>query len=238
MLIAPLDIFDIVYYTAALCRQTRYHQRRTRSQVGSGHPRAREGIHTSDYGCIGLDHDIRAHLDELIGISEAIVKYTLYDHARAASQRQHRRELSLHIRRKARIGQSHDMRRSLVVPAYHAYRVVQLNQLAAYLVQLGRDGLHMLGDDIADHDVASGDGGGAHEGSRLYLIGDDRIVRTVEPFYSADPDDIGARTSDIGSHAVQEVCHIDHMRLLGYIFDDGLVCRQHRRQHDIDRRSY
>ena len=60
----------------------------------------------------------------------------------------------------------------------------------------------------------------------------------MQTLYSADLDHIRTCTSDIRSHAVQEVRHVNDMRLLRNILHDGQPFRHRRRHHDIDCRAY
>ena len=52
--------------------------------------------------------------------------------------------------------------------------------------------------------------------------------------HTLDTDHIGACSLDVGSHAVQEVGHIYHVRLFGCILNDRVACCHGRGHHDID----
>ena len=85
---------------------------------------------------------------------------------------------------------------------HHAHLVVKLNYLASHLHQLGGNGLQMLGNHILHHHVAPGNRSGAHKGSRLDLVGNNGILRSVQPVYTADANGIRSGALDIGAHTV------------------------------------
>ena len=92
----------------------------------------------------------------------------------------------------------------------------------------------MLGNHVLHRHVPFGDGSGEHEGTRLYLVGDDGIFRAVEPCHPPDPDHVRAGSLDVGAAAVQEVGHVHHMGLFRAVLDDGHAVRQSGSHHDVD----
>ena len=59
----------------------------------------------------------------------------------------------------------------------------------------------------------------------------------MELLNALDADHIGARALDAGAHAVQEVGHVNDVRLLGRILDDRLSDCAGSRHHNVDRRA-
>ena len=116
--------------------------------------------------------------------------------------------------------------------------IVGLVDLASHLHKLGTDGLKVLGDDVLDRYITHGCCCSHHEGSGLYLIGNDGILSSVELLNSLDADDIGTCALDVSSHAVEEVRNINDVWLLGCVLDDGLALSHYSRHHDIDGSTY
>ena len=93
----------------------------------------------------------------------------------------------------------------------------------------------MLWNHITDRHIASGSRRRKHKGSGLDLIRNYRILRSVEPLYTADLDHIRSCPADIRSHTVQEIRHVYNMRLLGNILQNGQPLSHSSRHHHIDR---
>ena len=96
----------------------------------------------------------------------------------------------------------------------------------------------MLGDDILDRDVSSGRRSGEHICSRLDLIRNDRIVRSVQAADAFNTDHVRSCALDPGTHAVEEVCKINDVGFLGRIFDRSASLRHDRCHDDVDGRAY
>ena len=94
----------------------------------------------------------------------------------------------------------------------------------------------MLRNDIPDRHIPVRTGCRKHVGARLDLIRNDRILGTVKLRYSDNTNDIRPGTFDIRTHTVQEIRHIDNMRLLRTVFNHRAAFRHRRRHHDVDRR--
>ena len=119
----------------------------------------------------------------------------------------------------------------------HTHLIISLDYLASNLNQLCRDRLKMLRNHILDRHITSGRRRRKHKGSRLDLIRNNRILRSMKATNTTDTDDIGSRALDICSHAVEEVCNIHNVRLLCRILKDCLTLCESRCHHDIDRCS-
>lgn len=78
----------------------------------------------------------------------------------------------------------------------------------------------MFWDDVLYDNVSARCGGGDHKGSRLDLVGNDRIGCPAKRLNAADFYDVGSGASYIGAHGIEEVGKIDYVRLLGGIFDN------------------
>ena len=107
-------------------------------------------------------------------------------------------------------------------------------KLTSHLHQLGTDGLKMLGNHVFDCDISHGGSCRQHKCTCLNLVGDNGVLGTMELLNSSDTDHICTCSLDIGSHAVEEVGNINHMRLLGSILDNCLALCHYCSHHDID----
>ena len=73
-----------------------------------------------------------------------------------------------------------------------------------------------------------------HECSCFNLIRDHRIFCAVETLYTTDLDHVCTCSSDVGSHAVQEVCNVYNVRLFRNIFQNGKSFCHSCCHHNID----
>ena len=92
----------------------------------------------------------------------------------------------------------------------------------------------MLGDDILYNDISLCGCCRHHECSRLDHIRNDSVCTSVESGNADDTDHVRTCALDIGAHTVQEIGHIDYVRLLGCIFNRCTAYRTGRSHHDID----
>ena len=187
---------------------------------------------------IPLDLDLRSHPGQLIHIFEPALEDALRHDARAIRQSQNHRDLRLHIRRKSRIRQRLDMCVDQPLVRRHPDRVVRDLHLTSDLLQLRRQRLQMLRNDIVDCDIAAGRRRRKHIRPGLDLVRDDGIFRPVQLLHAADADHIRPRALDLRAHAVEEVRTVNHMRLLRRILDDRHALREARRHHDVDGRAH
>ena len=176
-----------------------------------------------------------AHLGELVHIFKAVLKNALRDDTDPAGKAQKNSDLGLHIRGKARIGESLGIGRPQPSRGDDAHLIVGFVDLTSDLKELGRERLQMLGNDIFDHDIPLGRRCRKHKGARFDLVGNDRISGSVQILNALDADHIRSGSLDLGAHAVEEVRRIDNVRLLGRILDDGGALRHDGSHHDVDR---
>ena len=63
----------------------------------------------------------------------------------------------------------------------------------------------MLGNNILHQHLAAGGRYSRHIGSRLNLVGDDRIAAASKPLHTVNFNGIGTCAPDVGAHRVEEV---------------------------------
>ena len=117
---------------------------------------------------------------------------------------------------------------------HHAHSVIELLHLAPDLKQLCADRFQMFRDHIFHGNVTLGRRCRQHKGACLDLIRNNRILCRMQLLHSNNPDHVRTGAADIGSHAVQEVGNVNHMRLLRRILDNCLALCHGRRHHNID----
>ncbi len=96
----------------------------------------------------------------------------------------------------------------------------------------------MFGYHIANGNIAHGSRCSYHEGTRLYLIRYYCIAASLELLTSLYPDDIGARTLDIGAHAIQKISYVHHMGLLCGVYYGSVTLGFDGSQHYINGGPY
>ena len=116
-----------------------------------------------------------------------------------------------------------DLQRQDIAGAADADGIVKFLHFHACTAELCGDRLQMLGSDVLDEDIAAGGSGSHHIAAGLDLIRDDAVGAAVHLLYAAHLDDIGTGATDIRTAHIQEVGQIDHMGLLGAVFQNGLA---------------
>ena len=96
----------------------------------------------------------------------------------------------------------------------------------------------MFGNDIDNLDVTVRGGTRDHIGSRLNLVGNNRIRGSMQTRNPVDFNHIRAGTAYIGAHGIEEVCKVNDMRFLCGVFNHGQPRRFDRREHAVNGRAY
>ena len=118
------------------------------------------------------------------------------------------------------------------------YCIIKLLNLTSHFDQFRTGCLQMLRNDIFYCDITMCCGCRKHKCTCLNLIRNDRIFRLVQFLNTGNTDHVSSGSADIGSHPVQEICHINDMRLFRCILDDRLSLCHSCCHHDIDGGSY
>ncbi|MPM43145.1 hypothetical protein SDC9_89818 [bioreactor metagenome] len=225
-----VNLLDFGYAAGGEARN--YHSR-ARAQVTGAHGRSGELLHAFNDGDFAVHLNLGSQTAELIHIAVAVVPNALGEHAGALRQTEHRRDLGLHVCGETGVGQSFNVDTGQAAMPAHQHRVVLLLHLDAHLQQLGGDALQVLGNHVADEQLAAGGRNGGHIGACLDLVGNDRIGSAAEPVHSADFNDVGTSAHDIGAHGVEEVGKVHDMRLLGGVFNHRHAVGQSGGQHNV-----
>ena len=226
----------VIDFGRALRHQSGDHQRRARAQVGGLDGRAVQLGHALDHSGLLVDAHPRAHALHLRQVAEAGFE-NVFHHGRCARRGAEQRAHGLlQIGREAGVDLRFERHRAVVADRTDANRVVPLLHARAHLQQLGGQRFHVRGDAAADRHVAVRRGGSDHQRARLDLIRNDGIrAAALQPLHTADANHIRARALDAAAHRVEEVRHIDDVRLLGGVVDCRRAARAGGRQHDVDR---
>ena len=121
---------------------------------------------------------------------------------------------------------------------YDADRIIKLFYFASDLYQFRNGCFQMLWNDIQYCHISFGRCCRKHKGSCFDLIRNYGIFCTVQTRNATDLDHVRSCTSDIGSHAVQEVRHVYDMRLFCHILHDRCSLSHRCRHHNIDGRTH
>ena len=86
--------------------------------------------------------------------------------------------------------------------AAYEQRVVLLFDLHTHLLKLGRDAVHVLGNDAAHEDLTAAGGDGRHVGAGFDLVGNDGVAAAVQLVHAEDTNGVGTGALDVGTHGV------------------------------------
>ena len=106
--------------------------------------------------------------------------------------------------------------------------LIALFYRSARLFKLCNNRLKMLWDNVADYYIALCGGGSNHICSRFYLVGNNAVRGAVKMLDTANFNNRGTRTHNIGAHRVKEVCKVNYMRFSCGIFNN---CHSTDRNH-------
>ncbi len=167
---------------------------------------------------------------------EAVLENGFADHAGALGDRVERGELGLHVGGKTGV-RRRDQVDCLRSPAAH----VQLDAVAFQgdactgFFKLIQNRIHGAGPRVDGTHSAAGHGGGNEKSAGFNPIGQDLVFVTLQPIPADHGNGIGAVAADFGAHADQALGQINHLRLLGGVFDQGGAFGQGRRHQDVFR---
>ena len=91
----------------------------------------------------------------------------------------------------------------------------------------------MRGVAVGDDEVATGDGTGNEECSRLNAVGIDAVVRAVEAGDALDGDGGGARSLNVRAHGGEQGGEVGDFGLAGAVFHQGFAVGQDRGHEQI-----
>ena len=84
----------------------------------------------------------------------------------------------------------------------------------------------MIGHHRGNGEAGAGDGGGQQEGAGFDAVGNDGVVRAVQPLDTNDGDGGGAGAPHLGPHGEQQSGEVHDLGLEGCVFNDGLTLRE------------
>ena len=142
ILIASCNILDIVNGAEALRSQRCDHQSGPAPQIRHGDTGPGIPLHpVNDSSVPAFYLYVRPHSHQLIHVFEPVLKYALGDDTGSLGQGQGHGNLGLHIRGKARIGQSPHLSMGQRFGGHYADTVIRFLHLAPYLQKLCRNRL-------------------------------------------------------------------------------------------------
>ena len=131
------------------------------------------------------------------------------------------------------MGHGVDLEGQDVAGAANPHSIVKLLHLNARTAELCGDRLEVLGGDVLHQHIAAGGRCSHHVAAGLDLVGDDAVGAAVHLLNAAHLDDIGACAAHISAAHIQEVGQIDHMGLLGTVFQNGLTLGHDSGEHTV-----
>ena len=224
---------DLLDLAGAVGHQGCNDHRCTGAQVGSAERSGRKLLHALEHGHLTVHLDIRAHLAQLVHITEAVVPHALGDGGSPLCHAEQNAHQGLHIGGEARVGHGVDLEGQDVAGAANPHGIVKLLHLNARTAELCGDRLEVLGGDVLHQHIAAGGRCSHHVAAGLDLVGDDAVGAAVHLLDAAHLDDIGACAAHISAAHIQEVGQIDHMGLLGTVFQNGLTLGHDSGEHTV-----
>ena len=113
-------------------------------------------------------------------------------------------------------------------------RIIKLLNLTPDLLKLSRSSLKMLRNNITNSNITTSSRSSKQKRTSLNLVRNDRILRTMKRLNTTDTDHIRTGTLDIRPHTVQEIRHINNMRLPRSILNDRTASRHRSSHHNIN----
>lgn len=97
ILIAAVDVLEVMHTRLAVGHDTREHEGRARPQIGGGHGRPLQMIDAAHDGVVVVQRHVGPHAHELGGEHEAVLEDVLRDDRHVIGQGRQQHELSLEI---------------------------------------------------------------------------------------------------------------------------------------------
>ena len=113
-------------------------------------------------------------------------------------------------------------------------RIIKLLNLTPDLLKLSSSSLKMLRNNITNSNITTSSRSSKHKRTSLDLVRNNRILRTMKRLNTTDTDHIRTGTLDIRPHTVQEIRHINNMRLPRSILNDRTASRHRSSHHNIN----
>ena len=114
-------------------------------------------------------------------------------------------------------------------------RIIKLLNLTPDLLKLRSRSLQMLRNNITDRNITTRSRSSKHKSTCLNLIRNNRILCTVKLLNTTDTDHIRTSTLNIRTHTVQEIGHVNNMRLPCSILNNGTAGCHRSSHHNINR---
>ena len=219
VLIATLDVNNIIHNGDSLCCQSCNNKSCPSTKIRCTYSCTSKLIHAINNCGIAFNLNTGSHSGKLVCIFEAILKNTLSYNAGSLCKCKGNRNLRLHISRISRIWKGLHMSAMKSAHCTYTYGIIKLLNFTSDFLKLGCSSFEMLWNYILNCDITTGSCCSEHKGSCLNLVRNDGILCAVKLLNTLDTDHICTSTFDIGSHAVQEVGNVNHMRLLRRIDD-------------------
>src|SRR5699024_3066510 len=237
VLIAALDIVDVLDLGGAFRAEPRYYHGCALAQITGRYGRAAELLHALYHCRPAVNLHLRTHLAQLGEVFEAVVVDALCYYAGAVCQAKRCGKLGLHVRREAGIRHGLDVDLSQPASALHRDAVLARDDGHAHLAQLCGNRLQVARDDVVYLGLPARGGCRDHIGACLYLVGAYRIGASVTAVRAVYLQGLRAGAAHVGAHGVQQVRQIDDVRLLRGVFDDRPPPDHGGGQDDMHRRA-
>ena len=144
-----------------------------------------------------------------------------------------RHHLWVHIGVVAGKRQRREVDRLRTLRSFDGDPVVTRRHLGSCIAQLAHLHPEVLGNTVADGDLAAGHRSGEDVGSRFEAIGNDTMVGRVQLGYAVDHNGRGSRTLDVGAHLTQVGRKVGKLGFPGCVADRGRPVCEHGSKKDV-----
>ncbi len=212
-------------------------ERRSRAQVRCPDGCALKFRRTRDDRGLAFDTRRSVHAPKLVDMLETGGINRVGDDRRTGRLGEQHRERLLEIGRKARVDERLYIDRRQIPRLRNEDPLFLLDDFHAHLPELRRERLDVERNDIVDRHAGTHRGGHDHVRPRFDPVRDDRVGCPGKGADAFDPDDVRPGSLDVRAHVGQERGDIDDLRLFRGVFDRRAAFREHRGEHDVDRRA-
>lgn len=220
------------------------------ADVGGDHVDAAElvaVVEAYDDGAVGVaEHDLRAHVYELVHEEEAALKHLLVDEDCPFSLRGYDEHDAEQVGREAGPGMVIDREYRAVNKSLDLIMVLRRDaDVVAINLHLDAEAAEGLWDDaelrhagVTDGDVGAGHGGEADEGANFNHVREHAVLCAMQRGDALNGDAIGADAVDAAAHGIEQVAELLHVRLAGGIVDIGGAFGEDGRHDDVGGAGY
>ena len=245
VLVATVNLLDVLYDTLAIGIESRKQQCHTGTNVGRSHCGGAQAalMVVADDGCtMGVAEDnLCAHINQFVHEEEPTLEHLLVDEHRAFGLGGHHKEHTQQVGSEAgprRIGDGHNgaihKTLNLVVLLTGDENIVAaLLKADTHTLKLRRNDAEVLKRHIFDCQLRLSHCSHTDETTHLNHIGQHRVLRTTELLHTLDAQQVGGNTLNLGTHTAEHLAELLNVGLASGVVDGCGSLGQHCGHNDV-----